>query len=365
MTLRVHFDSQAFAMQAFGGVSRYIVELALGLNELAGVAARVIAPLHINGLLSRSDVPVRWPSFQAAALPVRVRKAVNLWLDDLMAATLPGDVLHQTYYRRSRSPRRAVPLVTTVHDMIHEKFPQAVHPMDRSAAMKRLAVAGSDKLICVSEHTRNDLCDILNVPAERVSVIHHGVRWRAHEAIAPHRLARPYVLHVGARARYKNFSALLRAFAADARLSGGFSLVAFGDRPFAADELDLARELQLDPACLVHLSGDDALLDALYRGAACFAYPSLYEGFGMPLLEAMVMHCPVVAARASCIPEVAGDAAEYFEPDSVDSLVQALNAVLFDNDRRDALVRAGAARALAFSWNRAAALTAQVYRDAT
>jgi glycosyltransferase involved in cell wall biosynthesis len=172
----------------------------------------------------------------------------------------------------------------------------------------------------------------------------------------------PYVLFVGIRPAYKNFDLLLKAFASLPEIRSSHQLVLFGGQPLRDVEVELIRSLGLSDRVKWLGSGDDAMLANLYTHAAVYAYPSLYEGFGMPLLEAFTYRCPVVASSASSLPEVGGDAALYFDPTSVDDLAEKISRILSDESLRQKLIAAGIERLNLFSWDRCARETADFYR---
>ena len=360
--MNVLFDSHIFGLQPVGGISRYFVELARQLMNFDGVNARVLAPLHINRLLFESNVPRLSLNINAGRLNFRSRLLLDRVISQAMTVAIAPDVLHTTYYLQHSHPFRTKALVLTVHDMIHELFPADFPADDLTAGRKKLAVAAADHIICVSEKTRNDLCQILDVDISRTSVVYHGVSPKNKFKCPASQLHRPYLLFVGQRGGYKNFAMLLRAVAGSRQLREGFGIVAFGARPFSVGEIALMSSLGLAQDVVAYFSGNDAVLDSLYSGAACFVYPSAYEGFGMPLLEAMSFGCPVVAADTSCIPEVAGDAAELFDASSADALALAILKVVSSPSRIVDLTRAGYARAANFTWPNTARKTLDVYR---
>lgn len=366
--MKIGFEHQIFALQDYGGVSRYFVELVRELNKISGTEARIIAPMHLNQYarkLSRR-------SFQGMHVPAvpwiapRVCVAVNRLVASRLMSSFAPDIVHCTYYHPFSRHSTAAARVLTVYDMIHERLPSMFGEDDPTTMQKSLAVAAVDHVICISENTRRDLIEFTGVDARKVSVVHIGYNVseiRKHEPDPPHDAdARPFVLYVGGRRGYKNFGALARAYAASRWLRTHFRILAFGGGSFTADELALFTTLGLEPGQVEHMAGGDDSLAVQYGRAAALVYPSLYEGFGLPPLEAMAAGCPVICSDTSSIPEVVGDAGEYFTPDDVDSVRTAIERVLQSNDRRKELVRAGFARCTEYSWARCASETAAVYR---
>jgi glycosyltransferase involved in cell wall biosynthesis len=246
--------------------------------------------------------------------------------------------------------------------MTHERLRSMFSDRDRSSARKRAAVARADHVICVSEATRRDLVELFGVPAAKLSVVHHGY------SAAPAKLAsgsqaigRPYVLFVGNRTGYKNFARLVEAFATSPRLRSAFSLVCAGGGPFTPAERDHFRRHGLAPEHTVFRECSDLELWELYSGASVFVYPSLYEGFGMPLLEAMAAGCPVACSKIEPFVEVADDAAEYFDPHRVEGIQHGLQRVLGSPSFAAALVCRGAKRVTGFSWEKCAEETRAIY----
>jgi glycosyltransferase involved in cell wall biosynthesis len=171
----------------------------------------------------------------------------------------------------------------------------------------------------------------------------------------------PYVLFVGKRRGYEDFEALLRAYAGAAALQREHLLVCFGDSPFSRGELRLIERLGIARERVRHAAGGDAVLAAHYRHASLFVYPSRYEGFGMPPLEAMSLDCPVVCSNAASLPEVVGDAARMFDAGDAGALRAAMEAVLGSRELAAQLRRRGGERVKRFSWERCARQTRAIY----
>jgi glycosyltransferase involved in cell wall biosynthesis len=363
--MRVLFDYRIFSDVAYGGVSRYFVELARHLASATDASATIVAPLHINeDLQSCEGIRVRGlrvPEFRGVK---RIVRPVNEAVTRLWMLTGGFDVVHETYYPRWARPDTGVPLVTTVHDMIHEKF---VDHGSLKNGHKARAVRNADRVICVSEHTRRDLMEMLGTDPAKIVVVHHGSSFseRSHEESHGEIVERPFLLHVGRRANYKNFPRLVEAFGSSLPVLSEFALVCFGGGEFAADEIAMARKAGIPDDRFIHVDGDDRILAALYRQATALVYPSLYEGFGLPPLEAMSLGCPVICSNSSSIPEVVGDAGAYFDPTDTGSIRDAIVETVSTPARLQDLQRAGPLRARQFSWAACAARTYDVYRSIT
>ena len=361
--MHVAFDPQTFSLQRYGGISRYFFETALRLAALPDTRVSILAFAHINAYLaaaSAAAVGFRLPLLPEPLRPLLVR--ANQALARRWLARNGADLVHETYYSHARTAPAGVPTVVTVHDMIHEKFPDYAPRTRKIAMAKRAAIGRADHVICVSENTRHDLVDIYGIDPSRTTVVRHGFSFRFSETAAVHRpLGEPYVLFIGKRGGYKNFEALARAYAQLSGLAREHLLVCFGDAPFSRRERDFLRRLGIPLDRVRHFAGGDDRLAAFYRHAAVFVYPSRYEGFGMPPLEAMACDCPVVCSNAASLPEVVGDAAIAFDPGDVQALAAAIGAVLESPDTALRLRQAGRARLARFSWERCAQQTRAVY----
>lgn len=362
--MKIAFDYQIFTSQSYGGVSRYFAALAREL-ALLGEECHVVAPIHRNQYLRKFGISnihgvglKRFPPKTG-----RIFRAINHLLSPILLQNIKPAIIHETYYASSSFKKKQARIVT-VHDMIHEKFREQFSDRDKTSLYKQNAIKRADHIISISHSTKNDLCEIFDVPPEKVTVVHHGVdNFRnkdfLEQGVTAHR---PYLLYVGSRKGYKNFLRMLQAVASNKQLFNTFDIVAFGGGAFTDCELALIASLCFREGSVRQCSGGDRKLTALYRSASVFVYPSLYEGFGLPPLEAMVHDCPVVASNTSSIPEIIDDAGEYFDPYDLERMGDAIERVVFDEGRRFQLIENGRKRIGLFTWKQCALETREVYR---
>ena len=370
-------EAGTFCSAPDGGVTRIYREILPRMCEVdPDLTLQVLAQ---NPL--RRPVPVHPSIRRSAPLPV------DAWLRPHRVWLRPADWARRAAYGaaargdRSRlwhSTHFTVPLrwggptLVTVYDMIHERFPELFQRSGVAQAhrQKAQAVHAADRVICISESTRVDVIErygldpdaVVTIPLASSDVFRvlddgddQAAANRLHSA-----LTRPYLLWVGGRHAYKDFKRFARVFAGwDGRADLGIVTVG---APLTKAEKLLLQELDLSDRVLALSGVQDEALCRLYNHAAALVYPSLYEGFGIPLLEAMACGCPVAASRIPTSLEVAGDCTVLFEPGDSEDMMLALATVVADGRGSDR-VRRGRERARGFSWNRTARDTLRVYRE--
>lgn len=363
--MNIAFDHQIFGWQQFGGISRYAYELATGLSKLPNQNVSVISPLYINHYLTEAPDSLKVTGISVPHLPKtgRIYREVNALLAKPIAAFHQPDIVHETYYSRGSIAPKKAKIVLTVYDMIHERFKDNFSKADPTCREKAMAVARADHIICISEQTRADLIQFLNVNPAKTSVVHLGFSLTCSSANQANKSDQPFLLYVGSRGGYKNFIGLVKAYASSAFLNKNFKLISFGGGTFTTNEKQLFKELGINSDQILQISGDDALLASYYQSANAFIYPSLYEGFGIPPLEAMSFNCPVVCSNVSSIPEVVGNAAEMFDPHDFSSIQISIEKVLQDSIYRNKLIELGKKRLDIFSWDRCVTDTFSIYQQ--
>lgn len=357
--MEVVFGPEVFG-QRYGGISRYVLELHRRLPAF-GVVSTIVAGAHHNTYLAGQR------GVRGLHIPPRLQKErLRPWRERVNDAAVRAflraghgqAVYHQTYYGGTTGRRHRGPYVVSAYDLVHAKFPEHFPADDPTVAQQRQAFTEADLILAISHKTKDDLQDIFGIDPVRIAVTHLGVAPPPDRPTRTAGIARPFLLYVGQRYGYKNWERFVRAYASSG-LAPDVQVVCAGE-PFTPDETRLVDELRRSRD-VVHVPADDDLLDALYREAVAFVYPSLYEGFGLPPLEAMARGCPVVASSTGSVPEVLGDAAVFADPYDLGSLAAALTEAVRP-ERRAALAAGGRTVAASYTWERTAELTAAAYR---
>ena len=357
--MRVGFDEQIVVRQRIGGVSRYVVELIKALD--ADPDLGIVPVPGWTFAVSEHAVLER----QGRSLPrIPTRGGTNMAHYVLNTGArrraFAADVMHHTYYLpRYLSHGSGRPRVTTVYDMIPELFPE-LFPRGNPHGSKREYVFNSDVVLCISESTKADLLEVYGDPGVPLLVTPLGVgdEWFASGPTSRPAEPEGQLLFVGSRNGYKDFGVLLRALAV---IDSRWSLKVVGGGEFTESEAALISALGLNGR-VTHASATDQEMPAAYAAASVFVFPSRYEGFGLPTVEAMASGCPVVLARSSSHPEVGGECAEYFTPEDDADLARVLERLVNDPVRREQMSVSGRERARQYSWGMTARLTSEAYR---
>jgi len=362
--MKVLFDHQIFSLQRYGGISRYHYELLKHLPE-KGVEAEVSLCLSNNYYLRQKDVSSHHQFFPNFNLRIRnnyIKKSNRIYTENKLRMQ-EFDVFHPTYYDDyflEKSLLGKKPFVLTIHDMTTEKF----MPNDPILSLKRKMINRASKIIAISHRTKEDILEFMNVSPDKVEVVYHGNNLDL-QKITPKMPKRfifgKYILYVGGRSGYKNFNNLIKAFLLLIDKYPYLRLVCTGSH-FSSEEKKMLAELNLQNKVISFLVTDEELA-WLYQNAEVFVFPSLYEGFGFPILEAFSMGCPIVISDASCFPEIAGDSAVYFDPLEIESIHSAIEKVICSFSVREELVQKGYEKLKSYSWERTASETVSVYES--
>lgn len=378
---KVLYDYQAFAMQTHGGVSRCFMELYKHLpgSVNAQIAIKESDNVYIKDIESVKPAHDRYNKF---ICPHNFwgKGHLHLWYDKLThGGYYPNynktysiellrkgdfDVFHPTFFSDYFLPYlNGKPFVLTIHDMIPELYPQYFSRDDIQVVMKKKLAPLASAIIAVSENTKKDIIRILGIPDNKIHVIYHGCSF-PHTSKREIQISNPYLLYVGDRNNYKNFDLFVQ-YVTPFLLSHAEMRVMCTGRSFNCKEKELFTKHQLEERFVHYWVSSDDEFFSLYHQALCFVYPSEYEGFGIPILEAYKAGCPVLLNNASCFPEIAGDAAVYFHMDSIDSdIVEKLEKIYsYSEKERNALLAKQQERLALYSWEQSANQMAKIYCD--
>ena len=362
--MRVLYDGVIYRIQKYGGVVRYFNDLIHHLPAsvhpiLLAPNRPAVPPTHPNlSTFIETCESILWP-IKPLRKKIIARRSYNRILRE------KPDVIHPTYYYsslRNLNQRIKTPTVLTVYDLIHERFPAQMDPYGKQVKLKKMALERADAIICISESTKADLQKYYRIPDERITVIHLGCEFNAIQN-PPEAAERPYLLYVGERNFYKNFERTAEAFAKVHQAHPELQLRCIGGQEFSAAENRMFHEHGIQDSITRAGHIEDGLIQKVYAQAVAVVYPSLYEGFGIPILEGMTCGTPVLTSNRSSMPEVAGDAAILFDPYSCDQIAEAMMAVVEDAGLRQRLIEAGRKRAQSFSLTKSANATLEVYQS--
>ena len=373
--MKILFDFQAFSMQIYGGISRCFAELYKHLpNHVDAFLA-----VHESNNKYIQDIPRIKPNGYSLQHFICKKDFIgkdhlHLWVDKLrIHKHYPNynqnysiellkegnfDIFHPTYFDDYFLPfLNGKPYVLTIHDMIPELF-EGIDVWQKEK--KRKLAKEAAHIVTVSNQTKKDIIDILKIAEEKITVIYHAApdsMFFSNRSL----FSFPYILYVGARSAYKNFDLMLYQLKDFLNSHQDTKLVCSG-ADFTQSELELISKLGLQDS-VIHFFAEEAEIGNLYHYASCFIYPSAYEGFGIPILEAFKAGCPVLLNKASCFPEIAGEGALYFE---LDKEYSNLNTIiekfwLFSQNEIQQLKQRQNDRLKFFSWSESAKALTRVY----
>ena len=374
---KVLYDYQIFDWQKYGGISRCFIEL---YKHMPDSCKATIAVHESENVYARELEWIKPIGYQYNHFICNRhffgKGHLHLWLDKVkrhkyypnynknysMDLLKKGDydVFHPTYYDDYFLPYlNGKPFVLTIHDMIPEQYPQFFSADNFQIVMKRKLATLASVIVAVSENTKRDIIRYLNIPESKIYVVYHGCSLPM--ICCVNNFHFPYILYVGERWDYKNFFPFVKSIVPILEKDNDLHVVCTG-KPFNQEEMTFLQEKGVEDRFQHCMVKTDEELYSLYHYALGFVYPSEYEGFGIPILEAYQADCPVILNRASCFPEIAGDAALYFS--SEEELTAQIERLLFMSaDDRNALLAKQKERLSRYSWDKSARQMAEIYQS--
>ena len=353
--MKILYDYQAFDMQTHGGVSRYFSELISHLPQNIKTDISVIETNNIYlKALGKEPAGTLYKNF--------------LWHKDSpikhFMYKLYYNAKNGAFSKLDHTPaiNRFESIKLTVHDMIPELFPQYYACDDIQIIHKNITIPQAAHIITVSQQTKLDLCRVMNIKEEQVSVVYHGAN---ESQYIPNENDKDfeYILYVGERHLYKNFNDFAKSCIPILKRHKELMVICTG-KPFTDSERKMLKEYGMENRFKhIFVRNDQDMLD-LYHYALAFIYPSSYEGFGLPILEAYKADCPVLLNNASCFPEIAGDAAIFFNMNEKENNFEEQFETFYylNGSERNELIKKQKERLKRYSWDKSAKKSAEIYQ---
>ncbi|GHV66552.1 hypothetical protein FACS1894199_10220 [Bacteroidia bacterium] len=355
--MQIIYDAQVYLAQKAGGISRYHYELFKGMRQ-SGHDAR-IAGLFVKNqyLLSDNQYRKSFISDSTASFAF-----VNKFLLQRALKRMERNAIFHpaNSYRFLMSEMPKIQnKVFTIHDMIVEKQAGA-----SSNPTKLFFAQHASKIIAVSKTTKKDIVELWGTNPDKIEVVYHGSSLHPQFVEKPSQhLPDNFLLYVGDRGGHKNFTTFILAVADLLKKDSDLYLVCTGKRAFSSDEAQIMKQLAIEKKVVFFSKPTDNELAYLYCNARAFIFPSLQEGFGIPILEAWACKTPVVLSNNACFNEIAAEAGCYFEPASQESIRDAVEKVLRDKSLQKDLIKKGSTRLELFSWEKSVAQTSELYKS--
>jgi glycosyltransferase involved in cell wall biosynthesis len=369
--MKILYDHQIFEIQKIGGISRYFVEL-IKYNPMADLSLYLSDNVYLQEeyfekykiLTSKKDYDNFILPFNFKGKGRLYRYYNMIWPKANQTTSIKKikksnfDLFHPTYYDPYFLPYlKNKPYILTVHDMINEIFPQ-YYPEDKDIIPnKQLLISQANAINANSEHTKKDIIRFFPDLAEKINVVYHAFSF---PLLTDNIKRENYILFTGGRWSYKNFSTFTQAIA-PLLVKYDLHFVCTG-HPFNKEEKELLDNLHITDRTISKFASDKELVE-IYTKALAFVFPSLYEGFGIPVLEAFASQCPAILSNASSLPEIGGDAAVYFDPYSIADMRNQIERVICSPSMQNEMIKKGIEQSKKFSWDKCARETTEVYKS--
>ena len=388
--MKILYDYQIFTKQNYGGVSRYFYEL---MDNLRAHKIDIEIPINYskNIYIKEADFLSRplkgYTEYKDFLLGLRPKGKAKIYkllqkLNFIKNAETANqkisieclkkqnfDIFHPTYYDSYFLKHIGKkPFVLTIYDMIHETYPELFSADNKIARQKKILAQKAEKIIAISENTKKDIIKFIGINEDKIQVIHLGSSINRQENNLKintdllKKLPEKYILFVGNRASYKNFDNFSKALIPLFKINKKLNAVCAGGGEFSDKEINFFKTFNITDKFRQY-SVNDSDMTLLYKNALVFVFPSLYEGFGLPILEAFNCGCPVAASNRSSLPEIAGNAAAYFNPEDISSITDAINNIIADDGTKEKMKKNGFEQLKKFSWEKTAEKTLDVYNS--
>jgi len=358
--MKILFDYEIFYLQKYGGISNYYYQLCKEMlktnNDLL-----VVCPFYKNKYIPQLPKINIYGNY-VGYLPHHFNKILeisNYHISKNIKKKYRPDIVHSTYYSDKKYSGKKI---CTVYDLINEKFSHLFKNSEKISEIKKKTINNSAHIICISENTKKDLIDIFKVPEEKITVTLLASSFENVYINKEDKKFKNHLLFVGSRQGYKNFEGLIKAFSISNYLKNNFKIIAYGGEKFGKNDYEIIKKSNLNANQILFYNDNDFDLSYLYSNVEALVYPSSYEGFGIPILEAMSFGCPVISSFAGSLKEVGGDGISYFNPSEPESINEIIEKVMTSEEIINKTISYGYERTKLFSWSDCAKKTLETYK---
>lgn len=357
--MKILFDYKIFYQQKYGGISNYFFNLA---KELIKLDQEILfsVPIYKNEYITNLSKQYIY-GYKIKYLPHNLNfffDKFNYYFNQKKIQKFAPNIVHESYY--SNKDFIAKKKICTVYDMINEKFPEYFLNHKKISEMKKKTLDRADHIICISNNTKNDLIDYFNIDENKISVIYLASSFK--KKINLERKLDNKLLFIGSRLGYKNFENLIKAYSSSDFIKKNFQIIAYGGERFNSFDKKILNENNLTLKNVEYIDDRKFSPEYLFSNVAAFIFPSIYEGFGIPVLEAMKCGCPVISSNGGSLKEVGGKNLEYFDPHSIEDIKNKIEKMLISQSLQKKTIENGYVRANEFSWQKCAEKTLEVYK---
>ena len=363
--MKILYDHQIFSQQKYGGISRYFSELMKYYYQTGDVKFDLSLKYSENFYLKNAPYSNHKNFFIKSSFKGKDTLLAKINEKNSRTALMEGNfnLFHPTYYDTYFLKYiKNKPFVLTVYDMIHEVFPKEFKNSSSFIKSKELLIKKSEKILAISNNTKKDLLKYYDIDGEKIRVIYLANPLQSKLVLNDLNIPENYILFIGNRGIYKNFLHFINEIRDILIRDHRLFVVCGGGGNFSKDELEEFKKLNIGNQIL-YRQIDDNILFNLYKNAKLFIFPSLYEGFGLPVLESFYSGCPTLLSNRSSLPEIGGDAALYFDPEKPFSIRECVETVLYNDELRQKLIIKGYRRLENYSWEKTAKSTLEIYSE--
>ena len=362
--MKIVYDHEIFYQQKYGGISSYFANLGLELLK-KNADVNFVCPIYKNNNLNR--LPKNIIYGKKITYPSMINyliNKINVNLSNNHYNYLKPNIIHKTYFSKNElNPKYKN--VITFYDITHELNNKVSKQVENIRLLKKNNIKFADHIICPSNKVKTDLINFFDINENKISVTYFSSDYKnlSESELAEDKKMNNYILYVGNRSGYKNFKNLVSAYANSEKLRNDFKVLVFGGEKPSICGTELIKEKKLPRESFEFVQGTNEDLKYLYKNVRAFIYTSVYEGFGIPLIEAMRSGCPIISSDGGALKEIGGNLLSYFDPFNIEEIQQKIEDMVYSNHKIKQAALDGLKRSNNYSWSNCAEKTLEVYKN--